>query len=137
MAPGAPGWLRQLSSWFWLRSWSQCRGIEPCIGLHAENGACLRFSLSLSLPLSLAFVHSLSLSLSQNKWINTPVFSFQIFLFSSLHIFWIFFFIYNTNNFVIPHFILNFINYVFTPVKILMCQIPQYILTSGFSTCLR
>ena len=31
-------------TWFWLRSWSQGREMEPCVGLCAEYGICSRFS---------------------------------------------------------------------------------------------
>lgn len=51
---------------FWLRSWSQGREVERCIGFHAQQGACLRFSLSLTLCPS---PWSPLLSLS-NKWTN-------------------------------------------------------------------
>ena len=40
------------SSGFWLRSWSQAHGIQPCIRLRVEREMCLRFSLSLSLSFS-------------------------------------------------------------------------------------
>jgi len=43
-------WVAQLSSvCLQLRSWSQSPGIEPCIGLPAQQGVCLSLSLSLSL----------------------------------------------------------------------------------------
>ena len=41
-------------SWFWLRSWSQGRGIEPSVRLHVECGAC-SLSFSCPSPLSLYF----------------------------------------------------------------------------------
>ena len=43
---GAPGWLSGLSLCLWLRSWSQGPGIEPRIGLSAQQGACFPLSLS-------------------------------------------------------------------------------------------
>ena len=48
---GSVGWLSD--SWFQLRSWSHCCGIEPPIALYAEHRACLGFSLFLSLSLAL------------------------------------------------------------------------------------
>ena len=36
-------------------------GLSPCLGLCAQRGVCLGFSIFLSLPLSPAHVHSLSL----------------------------------------------------------------------------
>ena len=77
---GSVGWVSD--SWFWLRSWSQGRGIKPHIRLHTECRTYLRFSLSLCLSLSLSlsfcpfplFLCSLSLSLQkqirkgQRRW---------------------------------------------------------------------
>ena len=64
VAFGEPGWLSQLSAWFWLGSWSHgLRGRVPHGALHWQCGACLGFSLYPPLPLP----HMLSLSLSQNK----------------------------------------------------------------------
>ena len=60
---GSVGWASD--SWFWLKSWSQCCGIEPHVGLCTECGACLRFSLS-SCP-SPRPVHALSVSISKIK----------------------------------------------------------------------
>ena len=34
-------------SWFQFRLWTQDHGIEPCVQLHAECWACLRFPVSL------------------------------------------------------------------------------------------
>ena len=45
-------------AWFQLRSWSQGCETKLWVGLCAQQGACLRFSLSLYLP------HACSLSLS-------------------------------------------------------------------------
>ena len=55
---GAARWLSWLSLCLWLRSWSQGPGIEPFVGLPAQQRAC--FSL---FPLVLALLLSLSLSL--------------------------------------------------------------------------
>ena len=57
---GSVGWVS--NSWFALRSWSQGRGIEPWLRLHAEREACLRFSFSLPLPFSPTCDLSFSLS---------------------------------------------------------------------------
>ena len=49
---GAPGWLSWLSIFLQLRSWSRGPGIEPHVGLPAEEGAGLSSpSLGLSPPL--------------------------------------------------------------------------------------
>ena len=58
-AEGVPVRLSQLSVWPQLTSWPLGPGIEPCIVLPAQHGAC--FSLSLAAPL-LQFSLSLSLS---------------------------------------------------------------------------
>ena len=64
---GASGWHSQLciNSWFQLRSWTQGPEIEPHIGLCAQHGISLGFSLLLSLlnPSTLACLLALSLSL--------------------------------------------------------------------------
>ena len=49
---GSVSWAS--NSWLQLRSWSQGCGIEPCVGLWAEHGACLRFSLPLPLTPALS-----------------------------------------------------------------------------------
>lgn len=56
---GSVSWMSD--SWFPLRSWSQERGIEPPVGLHAQCGVWLSLSFSFTPPL-------IVLSLSQ---INT------------------------------------------------------------------
>lgn len=38
--PGAPGWLSPLSICLQIRSWSRRPGIQPCVGLPAQQGAC-------------------------------------------------------------------------------------------------
>ena len=58
---GSVGWTS--NSWFWLRSWFQRHGLELCVRLHAEYGACLSFSLSVPLPLPSSHMHTDSLSL--------------------------------------------------------------------------
>ena len=47
--------------WFWLKSWSQGYGIEPCDGLHAQHGLCWWFSLPLLLLSTLPCSYSFSL----------------------------------------------------------------------------
>ena len=52
-----PGWLSQLSVLtlgFGSGPDPMVHGIKPCVGLQAECGACLGFSLSLSAPPMLA-----------------------------------------------------------------------------------
>ena len=56
---GAPGWLRWGNICLWLASWSQGSGMEPCIRLPAQQGACFSLSLCCS-----PYLCSLSLSLS-------------------------------------------------------------------------
>ena len=53
-----PGWLSQLNICLQLRSWSRGPGIEPCIGIPAQEGVCFYLSLCLSPQL----VHTLCLS---------------------------------------------------------------------------
>ena len=69
---GAPGWLRQLSIYLWLRWWSQGPGIESCTGLPAQWGICFSLSLypSQSPGLSLSL---LILSLS-NKYFKKSLY---------------------------------------------------------------
>lgn len=64
---GAPEWHMGWApdSWFGssldCRSWSQDHYIQPCTGLLAQFGGCLRFSLPLPLPLTQrACTHTLS-----------------------------------------------------------------------------
>ena len=45
--PGQHNWL---SSWFWLRSWSQGHEIKPHLGLYTQHRVCL--GLTFPLPLS-------------------------------------------------------------------------------------
>jgi len=59
---GTSGCLSRLSVCLRLRSWFQGPGMESCIGILAQRGAC--FSLCLLLPL---LVLSLSLSLTNKK----------------------------------------------------------------------
>ena len=58
---------RAPNSWFWLMSWSQSHGIEPCIAFHTEHGACWGFSLRSSAPLPCSHMCSLSLPLSLSQ----------------------------------------------------------------------
>ena len=55
---GSVSWASD--SWFWLRSWSQYCGMESCVRLCSEQGACLGFPLSAPPP-------NLALMLSQIK----------------------------------------------------------------------
>ena len=63
---GAPGWLSQLSNRLLISAQVMVLGheIEPCIGLSAECGTCLRFSLfslcPFSPPPTCAFTFNLS-----------------------------------------------------------------------------
>ena len=58
------------NSWFQLRLWSLGGGIQPCVGLCAEHGGCLGFSLSPSVP----FPCLHACSLSQNKQTKTRLY---------------------------------------------------------------
>ena len=56
--------LKASNSWFWLRSWSQCPGIECCVRVWAQQWVCLRFSFLSLCPLAPTRSHALALSLS-------------------------------------------------------------------------